>query len=121
MHRRSPFELLIAGVLLLLFAAPCFQATLPAAELVAPEKLDAAIKPFIDGGWLQGVSIALVSEKGTQFVGYGRVNDQSTAEPNSETIFEIGSISKVFTATLLAQSVVKGQVALTDPLQSLIG
>jgi CubicO group peptidase (beta-lactamase class C family) len=35
----------------------------------------------------------------------------------ADGIFELGSITKVFTATLLAESVVRGEVALADPVQ----
>ena len=34
----------------------------------------------------------------------------------ARTIFEIGSATKVFTATLLADMVVKGEVRLEDPV-----
>ena len=36
---------------------------------------------------------------------------------DSDAIFELGSITKVFTATLLAEAVVRGEVALHDPVQ----
>ena len=36
--------------------------------------------------------------------------------PDGDTVFEIGSISKVFTSLLLADMVVKGEVTLSDPI-----
>ena len=38
-------------------------------------------------------------------------------EPTADTIFEIGSITKVFTAFLLADMVERGEVALSDPVR----
>ncbi len=35
---------------------------------------------------------------------------------NGETVFEIGSVTKVFTSLLLSDMVQRGQVALTDPV-----
>ena len=35
---------------------------------------------------------------------------------NGDTLFEIGSVTKVFTALLLADAVQRGEVALTDPV-----
>jgi len=35
---------------------------------------------------------------------------------NGDTVFEIGSITKVFTSLLLADAVERGEVALTDPV-----
>jgi CubicO group peptidase (beta-lactamase class C family) len=44
------------------------------------------------------------------------VDTKSAQSPNGDTIFEIGSITKVFTALLLADMVQRGEVALTDPV-----
>ena len=41
--------------------------------------------------------------------------------PNSAAVFEIGSISKVFTSTLLAQMAIEGLVSLNDNLEQLLG
>jgi serine-type D-Ala-D-Ala carboxypeptidase/endopeptidase len=57
------------------------------------------------------------SENGqARFVAAGRRGGPGSAPPDSATEFEIGSISKVFTGTLLAEMVGSGEVALTDPL-----
>jgi CubicO group peptidase (beta-lactamase class C family) len=49
--------------------------------------------------------------------GRGRVADDRPHPPDERTIFEIGSITKVFTATLLADMAREGLVALDDPVQ----
>ena len=38
----------------------------------------------------------------------------------AESLFEVGSITKVFTATVLADMVQRGEVRLTDPVSSLL-
>src|SRR5579871_5044577 len=48
---------------------------------------------------------------------YGVINKESGAKPTAETLFEIGSETKVFTATLLAFMVNEGQLKLDDPIQ----
>jgi CubicO group peptidase (beta-lactamase class C family) len=48
--------------------------------------------------------------------GYGAVA-RGGAIPDGDTMYEIGSISKVFTGLLLADAVQRGAVALDDPLQ----
>jgi CubicO group peptidase (beta-lactamase class C family) len=58
-----------------------------------------------------------VYQRGTNSVtGFGRVSAANRATPDGETIFEIGSITKVFTAVALAQLVNEGQVKLEDPI-----
>jgi serine-type D-Ala-D-Ala carboxypeptidase/endopeptidase len=92
-----------------------------AADLVEPAKIDALVQPLIDGQWIYGVTIGLINEHGTQTAGYGRVSESNDAVPGADTLFEIGSISKVFTGLILAKMVEDGTVTLADPVQSLLG
>ncbi|HWZ31605.1 MAG TPA: serine hydrolase domain-containing protein [Bryobacteraceae bacterium] len=50
----------------------------------------------------------IVAPEGTRIVSYGGVD--------SDTVFEIGSLTKVFTALLLADMAQRGELALTDPV-----
>ncbi|HSF80242.1 MAG TPA: serine hydrolase [Anaerolineales bacterium] len=49
-------------------------------------------------------------------VGYGRLSASDERVPDGDTVYEIGSITKVFTGILLAQAVLKGEVKLDDPI-----
>jgi D-alanyl-D-alanine-carboxypeptidase/D-alanyl-D-alanine-endopeptidase len=49
-------------------------------------------------------------------VGYGRLSATDQRVPDGDTVFEIGSITKVFTGILLAQAVINGEVKLDDPI-----
>ncbi|NTU55089.1 MAG: serine hydrolase [Anaerolineales bacterium] len=49
-------------------------------------------------------------------IGYGKLSDTDERVPDGDTVFEIGSISKVFTGMLLAQAVEAGEVKLDDPI-----
>jgi serine-type D-Ala-D-Ala carboxypeptidase/endopeptidase len=55
----------------------------------------------------------------TATLGFGW-NGQGDATPDQHTSFQIGSVTKVFTALLLADAVARGEVALEQPLVSLI-
>lgn len=66
-----------------------------------------------------GSSVVMVevSEKGTRFVNYGKLSKEaSAANADEKAIYEIGSITKVFTGILLAESVKRGEVKLDDPI-----
>ena len=61
--------------------------------------------------------IGLIDPNGTQFYGHGKSSNSSNATVNENTIFNIGSITKVFTTILLADMVNKGLVNLDDPIE----
>ena len=63
-----------------------------------------------------GTVVGLLTPEGRSFAAYGRVS-VGGPEPTADTIFEIGSITKVFTAFLLADMVERGEVALDDPVR----
>lgn len=71
----------------------------------------------IDNGRLVGVMVAVLDEDGVHFQGFGSARADGTA-PDEHTVFEIGSVTKTFTATVLAHMVETGQVALEDPVQN---
>jgi len=66
------------------------------------------------------LSVALIVNSKIIFTGVERHNDTLNYTDNSMKIFEIGSISKVFTSTLLANLVEKQKVSLNDQMNSCI-
>lgn len=65
----------------------------------------------------QSIAIAMIDEKGTTFFGFGNTNTTPDSKKTDEnTIFEIGSITKVFTGILLAEAIKRGEVKLDDPV-----
>ena len=53
-------------------------------------------------------------------VGRGRLDQSDPRVPDIDTVFEIGSITKVFTALLLADMVLRGVVAWDEPVARLL-
>ena len=62
------------------------------------------------------LAIALIENGAPRFYGIERRNDTILGVKNKDHVFEIGSISKVFTATLLADFVLNNKLALNDPV-----
>ncbi len=56
----------------------------------------------------------IISTHGAQGIGKG------AAAISADTLFEVGSVTKTFTALLLADMVLKGEVALTDPAEKFL-
>ncbi len=62
------------------------------------------------------ISIAFIRDDSTFFYGVKRENDTVITINNKDKVFEVGSITKVFTSTLLAGLVVDGKIKLDDPI-----
>jgi len=63
-----------------------------------------------------GIVVGLIDDKGTRVVSYGSPSQNTEKTLDGNTVFEIGSVTKVFTATLLADMVERGEVSLNDPV-----
>ncbi len=63
------------------------------------------------------LSIALIKKDKIDFIGIKRTNDTITFIENYKNVFEIGSITKVFTATLLSNFVKDQKLNLEDNIQ----
>lgn len=63
------------------------------------------------------LSVAFVDGEKVEFYGVKRIEDTLTAIDNRDSVFEIGSISKVFTSTLLSSLESNDLLTLDDPIQ----
>ncbi len=63
-----------------------------------------------------GIVVGILRGGDQSVAGYGTV-DAGQQPPDENAIFEIGSVTKVFTTLLLAEMVLRGEVALDDPAQ----
>ncbi|HYC59303.1 MAG TPA: serine hydrolase [Thermoanaerobaculia bacterium] len=82
---------------------------------------DAAIKKILADridARKQGVAIVVgvIEPSGRRVVAHGTLSTDDKRVPNGDTLFEIGSTTKVFTALLLADAVQRGEVKLDDPI-----
>lgn len=80
-------------------------------------KIDPLARPLIEDEIAVGLAIGIVKDGQTQFLAYGETVKGSGVAPRDDTIYEIGSTSKVFTGLLLADMVQAGLVKLGDPIQ----
>ena len=78
------------------------------------------VKALIDSLPCAGVVVGVVQPSGNQVFGFGRRSVGGEAAPNGETVFEIGGMTQVFTASLFARMVEKNAVRMDQSLQSLL-
>jgi len=101
-------------VILFLWAVPFLNA---AENLPSDPEIEFILRKRIDTA-KQGVGIVvgLVDEKGARIIRYGKLSRDSDRTVDGNTVFEIGSATKVFTALLLADEVERGKMKLDDPI-----
>ncbi|RON08629.1 class C beta-lactamase [Pseudomonas brassicacearum] len=63
---------------------------------------------------IPGLAIAVTANGKQQFYNFGVASKETQQKVTSDTLFEIGSISKTFTVTLATYAEVNGQLSLTD-------
>jgi serine-type D-Ala-D-Ala carboxypeptidase/endopeptidase len=64
-----------------------------------------------------GIVVGIIDSHGRRVVAYGAAEKGDKRPLNGDTLFEIGSITKVFTALLAADMAQRGEVSLDDPIQ----
>jgi D-alanyl-D-alanine-carboxypeptidase/D-alanyl-D-alanine-endopeptidase len=62
-----------------------------------------------------GIVVGILERTGRQVIGHGVYAKGDARKLDGDTVFQIGSLTKPFTGLLLADMVVRGEVALDDP------
>jgi len=73
--------------------------------------LDPLAKSLVDGEYCSGLVVALIPpDAPPQIFAWGETTRGNGKAPDGNTVFELGSVSKVFTSLLLAELVIDKQV-----------
>ena len=95
----------------------CF-APLPAWAAAQSEKIralvDTAIHPLMAEHDVPGMAVAVTVNGQAFFFNYGVASKETNSPVSEATLFELGSISKTFTATLASYAQVLGKLSLND-------
>ena len=76
--------------------------------------------PFMNCGKSIGLAVAVVTPTNATIMTFGRPSLSSGPQTGTNTVFEIGSITKTFTALTLAREIEHGMVRLEQPVQELL-
>ncbi|TWT47608.1 serine hydrolase domain-containing protein [Botrimarina hoheduenensis] len=116
MQRKLFFANFLLQFLWLLLASLPLRAQPPAGEAPLRATLDAIVQPVVDDK-LIGCVVGVVTPTERLVLSYGSVQPAGPA-PDGKTLYEIGSVSKVFTGTLLADANLRGELTIDDQLAS---
>ena len=107
-----------------LIAAPLGQAVgqVRAAPTTATKaRLDTVVQRlgtvFLQQPTRVGLSVGIIENGQTYFYNFGSIEKGKHQLPTSQTVYEIGSISKTFTSLLLAHAVLEKRVSLQDDIR----
>ena len=67
-----------------------------------------------------GIVVGIVDARGRRIISYGTMGTDDKRAVGGDTVFDIGSITKIFTALLLSDMVQRNEVALDDPVTKLL-
>lgn len=84
------------------------------------DSIKAIIKREVTNKRSKSIIVGIVDANGRQIVAEGYKSDQNHTLPDGNTIYEIGSITKVFTSLVLADMSIKHQLNLTDPISKFL-
>jgi len=79
------------------------------------------IQPMLPGnGKGGGVAVAVRINGETRFFNYGFANDAKNERVTADSIFNLGSVGKLFATTALAEAVKRGELNLEDPVATYV-
>ncbi|MGH8438389.1 MAG: class C beta-lactamase [Pseudomonas sp.] len=112
-HKTKVKPRILAAVTLALVTGQSVASALPEAQLAST--VNAAVHPLMQRQAIPGMAIAVSVNGKRHYFNYGLASKQSAQPVNADTLFEIGSVSKTFTATLAAFAEANGMLSLSDP------
>jgi serine-type D-Ala-D-Ala carboxypeptidase/endopeptidase len=83
-----------------------------------PERVERAAQERIAAGTYQTLVFGVVHGDKSVVVSFGKLDNDRASD--GDTVYEIGSVTKTFTATLLAEAVLCGRVTLDTPVAQLL-
>ncbi|MNQ58538.1 Beta-lactamase [compost metagenome] len=87
-------------------------------QVVAQDHIEAmvndAVRPVMQAQGIPGMVVAISVNGKQQYFNYGVASKETGSPVTQDTLFEIGSVSKTFTATLAAYAQATGKLSLSD-------
>lgn len=112
---RLPFAAF--AVTALFFALPTTsQAAQTSRQATLDEAVASTVRPSMQKHGIPGMAVAVHVRGQRHYFNYGVASKETGAPVTAETLFEIGSVSKVYGATLAAYAEASGKLALNAPI-----
>src|SRR3984893_1377526 len=106
----------------ILIAVPLFSALLVTSAVTARFSMSSEVDHIVSRGIAPmsgpngGVAVAVQMGDRSLFFNYGYADQADKRPVTSDSLFNVGSVRKIFEATLVAQGVLRGEIRLDDPV-----
>jgi len=102
--------------LIVFLTAFTFPLILVSQNSLSIQNIDDIIKKEVDNGRSSSIVVGLINHNNQFIICHGNPFNKSEQKADENIIYEIGSITKIFTTTILANMIIKGELKLTDPV-----
>ena len=109
----------IVGFLYLQFVLLTHDLSEPGDELTLSDFVKKIIQENVHNGKHQSFFVGVIDGDNVDYYHYGTI-EKNGKEVDENTMFEIGSITKVFTTLLLADMIEKGEISLDDTIEQFL-
>jgi CubicO group peptidase (beta-lactamase class C family) len=82
-----------------------------------PTDIVKEVQSRINTGYHLNTVIGVIDKNGTRFYNYGQMSLTDSLNPNENSIFEIGSVAKVFTIALLADLELNKEIEISNSIK----
>lgn len=114
-------NLIVTLALLVCGAGPAIASESPKTADPAQAVMDRTFQrlgaEFVENGRTDGMSIAVVKDGKAHFYNFGTTTRGKNLPPTERSVYEIGSISKIFASLVLAHAVGEGKIGLQDDIR----
>lgn len=112
-HLKSITQCGLAVLLLALYATSGIGRARTAPDKIK-QTVDNAIQPVMEKYRVPGMAVGIVAGDTSYVFNYGVASTETGKAVSRDTLFELGSVSKTFTATLASYAQANGQLSLSD-------
>ncbi|MNX43274.1 Beta-lactamase precursor [compost metagenome] len=107
-------------VLLIFFTFSCWAQRATISEKEILELMDNTAKKLLETSKANSASIGIVKDGKTYTRHYGEIDKEKGNQAKNNTVFEVASITKLFTGLLMAQAVVEHKIKTDDDIRKYI-
>ncbi|WP_114790573.1 serine hydrolase [Niabella yanshanensis] len=88
----------------------------PARCQLPGDHISQILKEAVNSKRSKSIIVGIIDSAGRRIYSEGVLSDRNPAKPDANTLYEIGSITKVFTSLILADMSLEGKLSLEDPI-----